>query len=657
MLWGMFAASAPIIIHLLNRRRHKTVKWAAMQFLLKATRESRGKKRLRHILILTCRALGIAALVAAAALPVISSFLGLGAGKPDVVVLILDRSASMESNPESGGVPRRALAIQRIGDAIADLGGTRLVLIDSASGKPQDILSPEVLPELSATATTDTAADFPDLLAGATEFLAETPGRNELWIASDLQGSNWAPGDDRWSNVRAALTNLPQPPRIRILSLSGKSAGNQSIRVVSSRRAGERLELELEITRSGDALTPLNLPVTTTLNGTRSTETVRIPGQQLRFFRSMPVPDTERSGSGWVSIPGDGNPRDNVGYFAYGPALPVRSAVVASTGESADYLLLASAPGGFGGQTAERIDPAALASFLTEGIATVFWTAPLPEGPVAEELDRFINDGGHVVFLAPEGDSAAEFLGVAWSPISRPPAEQFFILDSWNRNDGLLRDGIDGTPIPADRLRAVKRRVPTGESTILARWDDTEPFLVRRVVGRGTAWFVGSQPDYSWSNLADADVLLPVAQRAVLAGAGRFDSGYVVELGSPEAQPGPNEVRERLDEYTDEASAEPEFVAGVYRFGDRIRAVNRPAVEDLEGQIEAKAFETLLEGTTYSLFEDTSTSGQENISRDVWRAFLVAMLFFLLSEALLCLPKPVTTVEKPTAGAQPSSLR
>ena len=54
---------------LLNRRRFRTVKWGAMQFLLKATRESRGKKRLKHILILLMRSLAIGALVFAVARP------------------------------------------------------------------------------------------------------------------------------------------------------------------------------------------------------------------------------------------------------------------------------------------------------------------------------------------------------------------------------------------------------------------------------------------------------------------------------------------------------------------------------------------------------------------------------------------------------------
>ncbi|MFC4990725.1 hypothetical protein [Rubritalea tangerina] len=33
-----------------------------MEFLLRATRESRGRKKLKHIIILTCRALAVAAL-------------------------------------------------------------------------------------------------------------------------------------------------------------------------------------------------------------------------------------------------------------------------------------------------------------------------------------------------------------------------------------------------------------------------------------------------------------------------------------------------------------------------------------------------------------------------------------------------------------------
>src|SRR5690606_35395655 len=122
-------------------------------------------------------------------------------------------------------------------------------------------------------------------------------------------------------------------------------------------------------------------------------------------------------------------------------------------------------------------------------------------------------------------------------------------------------------------------------------------------------------------------------------------------------KPGPNEARERLDKYADAGQAEPEYLAGVYSFGDRVRAVNRPPSEDLDGQIDANSLETVFEGTTFSLFEDSSGSARENISRGVWRGFLMAMLFFLLAEALLCIPKPPIESTTPMAGAQPAHPR
>ncbi len=59
LLWALFAASVPIIIHLVNRWRHRSVPWAAMEFLLRAARETRGTKKLLHYLILALRVMAI----------------------------------------------------------------------------------------------------------------------------------------------------------------------------------------------------------------------------------------------------------------------------------------------------------------------------------------------------------------------------------------------------------------------------------------------------------------------------------------------------------------------------------------------------------------------------------------------------------------------
>jgi hypothetical protein len=639
LLWGLLAAAVPVAIHLLNRRRHKTIQWAAMQFLLKATRESRGKKKLRHILILTCRALAIAALAFAAARPIVSGLIGWGGGSIDTVVLLLDRSASMEIKPGDGLGSRREIVLEKVRDAMGSLGGARLVLIDSASGKPQEVPSPDTLGELSASAATDSAADFPTLLNRAAEFLADSPGRSEIWLASDLQQSNWNPDDERWSAARASIAALSQKPAIRVLSLTGPTAPDTVIRLLESRRSGDEILLDLEILRGEDSRGSAAIPLTTTINGSRTTESLTVPGQSLRFQKRVALPAAGESGSGWLSIPADGNPRDNATFFAYGPARPVKSLIVAPAGDAADYLALAAAPPGFGNQTVDRVDPANAATLDTADIATVLWAAPFPIGAAAEKLQTFLKSGGQVVFLPPAAASDNSFLDHKWSPITEAEVGKFFILEDWNHSDGPLRDGIDGTPIPAERLKAIRRQIPTGDSTQLARWEDGEPFISRRIVDAGTAWFIGSLPDYTWSNLADADVLLPTVQRIVAAGAGRFDATYLATVGSDSARLRPSESRTRLDDHGTPDPANAAYEAGIFRLGERLVAVNRPAREDAPEILTREQLDQALDGTGYTLLDQAGQATDPSLSRDVWRAFLIAMLLFLIAEALLCLPK------------------
>lgn len=642
MLWGLLAASIPVIIHLLNRRRHKTIHWAAMQFLLKATRESRGKKKLRHFLILACRTLGIAALIFAAARPIVSGLLGWGGGSIDLVVLVLDRSASMEAKPGDGLNPRRQIVLEKVRDAMQHLDGARLVLIDSATAQPQDVPSPEVLADLSSTAATDTSADFPTLLTRAAEFLAETHGRAEVWLASDLQTSNWQPDDDRWAAARASLANLPQKPAIRVLSLTGSAAPNASIRLLGSRRAADDLLLDLEVFRAADSHVSANLSLTTTLNGTRTTETLTLPGQSLRFQKRIALPPASTTGSGWFSIPADGNPRDNAAFFAYGPARAVKSLIVAPAGEAADYLALAAAPPGYGNQHCERIEPSQAAALTTSEVSAILWAAPLPTGAAAEQVTRFLTGGGQVIFFPPGTPPAGPFLELNWSPPTPAEKDKYFILKDWNHSDGPLRDGLDGTPLPAERLKAIRRQIPLGDAGQLARWEDGEAFLARRIVDRGTAWFVASTPDYTWSNLGDADVLLPVVQRILALGTERFDASYLTSVGADATKTLPGETRTRLDDFGTADPANAAHLAGIFQLSERLLAVNRPAAEDAPEILTREALDTALTGTGYTLLEQAGQASDPSLSRDVWRAFLIAVLFFFISEALLCLPNKTT---------------
>src|SRR3954471_15586321 len=118
LLWGLPLAALPIIIHLIHLYRRRTVPWAAMMFLLAAQRMNKGFSRLRQWLILAFRVLAVAALIFVITRPLAGGWLGLTGGMPDTVIVLLDRSASMEQQNPVTGVSKRRTGLQKLTGAM-----------------------------------------------------------------------------------------------------------------------------------------------------------------------------------------------------------------------------------------------------------------------------------------------------------------------------------------------------------------------------------------------------------------------------------------------------------------------------------------------------------------------------------------------------------
>ena len=97
MLWGLFAVAAPVIIHLLQRRRVVQIPFSTLRFLKAISAKTTRRSRIENLLLLLLRCLIFALLILAAARPVISAKASrfLGGNVPRTVVLLLDNSLSM----------------------------------------------------------------------------------------------------------------------------------------------------------------------------------------------------------------------------------------------------------------------------------------------------------------------------------------------------------------------------------------------------------------------------------------------------------------------------------------------------------------------------------------------------------------------------------
>src|ERR1700752_1611591 len=104
--------SAPIIIHLINRMRFKRIRWAAMEFLLKAQKRNRRRLIIEQLLLLALRCLLIA-LVGLLVLRFVGfSFADIGS-KRALHIVLLDDTLSMNDQWKENDATRDAFTVAK----------------------------------------------------------------------------------------------------------------------------------------------------------------------------------------------------------------------------------------------------------------------------------------------------------------------------------------------------------------------------------------------------------------------------------------------------------------------------------------------------------------------------------------------------------------
>src|SRR3989304_2162902 len=134
-LYGLPPASLPVLIHLLNRRKLKRIRFPAVRFILLSQKRVARSYRLRHWLLLALRTLAVVCLALLLANPVFQTGAGLFAGGgPVSLVVLLDNSLSMKWAGDGDGFKQAKEAARLLFAALND--GDRAPLISTdLSGK------------------------------------------------------------------------------------------------------------------------------------------------------------------------------------------------------------------------------------------------------------------------------------------------------------------------------------------------------------------------------------------------------------------------------------------------------------------------------------------------------------------------------------------
>jgi hypothetical protein len=258
-LIGLAAAAVPVIIHLLNRRRVKRVKFSSLEFLEEVNRQRMRRINLRRILILILRTLAILALVFAFARPTMRSGLLFSGSVPKNVIVCLDASYSMGLERETGTVFDAARGVAKA--IVDDAGSADAINLVIVSDRAEPALErgtrnkSVVKAAIDRVALTQQTTSLRSALDRALALIEESDvDGGEIYLVSDFRASN--------DSVLVDDDAIPDDVRLYFIPAGAEDADNVSI---------DRVGVPRKLLRPGEVV---RVSVTATNHSTRASASV-----------------------------------------------------------------------------------------------------------------------------------------------------------------------------------------------------------------------------------------------------------------------------------------------------------------------------------------------------------------------------------------------
>jgi len=189
-LFALLALAIPLIIHLFNFKRYKTLHFSNVQLLKRIKKESKKKSQLKQLLILISRLLVIASLVFAFSRPYIPLSNRSSNAARQIVAIYIDNSFSMKAEGEKGQLLEQARQ-KAIEIANSYRVGTQfLVLTNDFLPQHRFLLNKEqFIQQVAQTKESPRSPKFSEIYNEASQTFSNSERKAEktLYILSDFQ--------------------------------------------------------------------------------------------------------------------------------------------------------------------------------------------------------------------------------------------------------------------------------------------------------------------------------------------------------------------------------------------------------------------------------------------------------------------------------------
>lgn len=552
-LIGLLAASLPVLIHLLNRRKLQRIQFPAVRFIVLSQKRISRSYRLRHWLLLALRTLAVVFLVLLLANPIFQTGAGLFAGGgPVSLVVILDNSLSMTWSGDGNGFKQAKDAARLLISALNDDDRAAL-LPTNITGKENVRLKSQkdvLTRELDAIEIADGTANLTAALEKAYELLNHPAGQKEIRFITDMGLTGW----DQFSV--AALKRVDPSIPVKLIRVGRKEQPlNGSIKEIrlGSQSVGVNLPLQIEATLSNfgdeeikDVLVQLSIDGQ---NKEQKLATVPPKGETSVSFQIR----VRQAGAhtGQVSLKKDGLAGNAVAEFTLDAQDKLKVLVVdgdpqTSLVQSESFFLSrALNPAGEQGSSLflpTVIVPDGLNSAALDGYQVVILcnVAALPDA-FAANLQNFVRQGGGLLIFSGDKIQQENYnqkFGQSLPADLREKktgaeanGEKIDKFDVAHQALQILADPILSDSLKSSRVWGYTRANPRGKTTLISLANG-DPLLLEQKVGAGRVILVTTSADRDWSDLPLKTAYLPLLQSLGqhLAGGkrGHLDAGTAV---------------------------------------------------------------------------------------------------------------------------------
>ncbi len=526
MLAGLSALAAPILIHLLLKRKKQRLRFSTLQFFLRHDEHSSQRRKLRNLLLLAVRLLLLAVLVLAFARPFLPDHEAAGAGqKRRLAVFVVDRSVSMQAL--DGGSTRWEQAKKAMGKILGEMNpNDRAALISCAShcevlsgAAPPEALA-RLLKELQPSYGSGNVAEGLQL-AGKIISSAGVDSVSTIYVISDLQLSGCK-----------NLADYPVPPEVEIKAIKFGDILTPNLAVTELRldhREGERPHVVVASysdERVKEAKIKLAIDGKETLSRVLQFATGTVARAELTLPPLAP---------GWhdaaLRVEGDDAlALDNVRYEAFFVPQPLRTLVVeprqgARVFEEESFFVT-SALDPMQGVTnsnlsrfvIEKVSPEELVKKLSPASGPSKYNLVMVPGlkqipaSLAVELLGFVRAGGGLILFLNDDINSGRYnselrdlLPAQLGHLERntsEAADSKWHLEDYDLKDAMFatfrRPGSGNLALPEFTRRCT---LTTNQgSTVCARFGDETPAIVSLALGGGKVVLINSSADTVWTN-------------------------------------------------------------------------------------------------------------------------------------------------------------